>query len=321
MSEKLKIAFYWAASCGGCEVAVLDIDEKILDVVAIADIVFWPVAIDIKYNDVRAMEDNSIDVTFFNGSIRTEENAELAKLLRAKSKTLVAFGSCSCYGGVIGLGNLSTKEELLHRAYITSDSTVNPDQVRPQLHYKEVHIPDVLESNYALDQVVDVDYYLPGCPPRDTLVWNAIEAIASGQLPEAGAVLAPNLTVCHDCPREKHDERTIKEFRRIYDFQPDEVKCLLEQGLICMGPATRSGCEASCVSVNMPCRGCMGPTDQVFDQGAKMISVLGGLIDSDDPEEVREIISTIADPVGTLYYFGVSKSLIKQSGVKKEVRQ
>jgi F420-non-reducing hydrogenase small subunit len=88
-----------------------------------------------------------------------------------------------------------------------------------------------------------------------------------------------------------------------------------------MGPATRSGCDASCVSVNMPCRGCMGPTDQVFDQGAKMISVLGGLIDSDDHEEVKEIVSTIVDPVGTLYYFGVSKSLIKQSGVKKEVKQ
>lgn len=321
MTEKLKIAFYWAASCGGCEVTVLDIDEKVLDVVAIADIVFWPVAIDIKYNDVRAMEDQSIDVTFFNGSIRTEENAELAQLLRTKSKTLVAFGSCSCFGGVIGLGNLSTKEELLHRAYITSDSTDNPEQIRPQLQYKEVHIPDVLPANYALDQVVDVDYYLPGCPPKDTLVWNAVEAIASGKLPPKGSVLAPNLTVCHDCPREKHDERTIKEFRRIYEFQPDETKCLLEQGIICMGPATRSGCDASCISVNMPCRGCMGPTDQVFDQGAKMISVLGGLIDSDDPEEVKKIVSTIVDPVGTLYFFGVSKSLIKQSGVKKEVKK
>jgi len=59
--EKLKIAFYWAASCGGCEVAVLDINEKILDVVAAADIVFWPVAIDIKYKDVEAMPEKSID--------------------------------------------------------------------------------------------------------------------------------------------------------------------------------------------------------------------------------------------------------------------
>ena len=93
--EKLKIAFYWAASCGGCEVAVLDVNEKILDVVAAADIVFWPVAIDVKYKDVEAMPDKSIDACFFNGATRTEENQKMAKLLGQKSKILVAFGSCA----------------------------------------------------------------------------------------------------------------------------------------------------------------------------------------------------------------------------------
>ena len=65
--KKLKLAFYWAASCGGCEIAVLDINEKILDIVAIADILFWPVAIDVKYKDVEEMPDKHIDVCFFNG--------------------------------------------------------------------------------------------------------------------------------------------------------------------------------------------------------------------------------------------------------------
>jgi F420-non-reducing hydrogenase small subunit len=101
--EKLKIAFYWAASCGGCEVAVLDVNEKILDIVAAADIVFWPVAMDIKYKDVEAMPDKSIDACFFNGAIRTEENEKIAKLLRKKSKILVAFGSCANDGCVKSL--------------------------------------------------------------------------------------------------------------------------------------------------------------------------------------------------------------------------
>jgi len=91
--NKLKIAFYWAASCGGCEIAVLDINERILEVVQIADIVFWPVALDIKYKDVENMSDGYIDITFFNGSIRNSEQEHMAKLLRKKSKTLVAFGS------------------------------------------------------------------------------------------------------------------------------------------------------------------------------------------------------------------------------------
>ncbi|MCK4933891.1 oxidoreductase, partial [Candidatus Bathyarchaeota archaeon] len=110
--DKLKIAFYWAASCGGCEIAVLDINEKILDVVAKAEIVFWPVAMDIKYKNVEAMPDKTIDVCFFNGAIRNSENEEMAKLLRKKSKTLIAFGSCAHEGCVLGLANLHDREAI-----------------------------------------------------------------------------------------------------------------------------------------------------------------------------------------------------------------
>ncbi|MDH5532548.1 MAG: oxidoreductase, partial [Candidatus Bathyarchaeota archaeon] len=134
--EKLKFAFYWAASCGGCEITVLDINEKILDVVAIADIVFWPVAIDIKYKDVEAMPDKYIDVCFFNGAIRTEEQEHMAKLLRKKSKVLVAFGSCACRGGIPGLANVANRREVFERAYLQSPSTINPNSVTPKTSFK-----------------------------------------------------------------------------------------------------------------------------------------------------------------------------------------
>src|SRR5512137_2642947 len=97
---KPKLALYWAASCGGCEIAVLDLQEKILDVAGVFDIVFWPVAMDFKYDDVRAMDDKSIDLCLFNGAIRNSENREIAELLRRKAKVLVAFGSCSMEGGI-----------------------------------------------------------------------------------------------------------------------------------------------------------------------------------------------------------------------------
>ena len=83
---KLKLASYWAAACGGCDVAILDIHEKILDLAAAADIVFWPIATDFKYSDVEAMPDGHIDVTLFHGAVRNSENEHLAHLLRAKSK-------------------------------------------------------------------------------------------------------------------------------------------------------------------------------------------------------------------------------------------
>ncbi len=91
--DKPKFAMYWASSCGGCEISVLNIGVKILDVDAVFDIVFWPVAADFKYEDVRGYPDGYIDLCLFNGAIRNSENEEIAHLLRRKSKVLVAFGA------------------------------------------------------------------------------------------------------------------------------------------------------------------------------------------------------------------------------------
>src|SRR3972149_5992721 len=164
--SKLKIAFYWAASCGGREIAVLDINERILDVVAIADVVFWPVAIDVKYKDVEAMPDKHIDITFFNGSIRNSEQEHMAKLLRAKSKTLVAFGSCAHAGCVPGLANLNDKAEIFEHVYIKDKSNINPSLTIPHIktEAKEgtLKIPEFYDTVKTLAQTVDVDYFLPG---------------------------------------------------------------------------------------------------------------------------------------------------------------
>src|SRR5512141_504858 len=115
---KLQIAIYWGAACGGCDVAVLDTDEFILDVAALADIRLWPIATDGKYADVEALADSELDVTLFNGAVRNSENEHVAKLLRRKSKILVAFGSCAHMGGIPGLANQVTREEMSTRAYL-----------------------------------------------------------------------------------------------------------------------------------------------------------------------------------------------------------
>jgi len=108
------MAVYWASACGGCCVSVLDVHEALFDVVEAADLVFWPIALDTKYDDVENMPDDYIDLTLFNGAIRNSENEHLAHLLRQKSKILVAYGSCAHLGGIPGLANFSTKEELLN---------------------------------------------------------------------------------------------------------------------------------------------------------------------------------------------------------------
>jgi F420-non-reducing hydrogenase small subunit len=323
--SKLQVAFYWAASCGGCEIAVLDIDEKILDVIGLVDILFWPVAMDFKYKDVEAMKDNHIDVCFFNGSIRTEEQEHIAKLLRKKSKTMVAFGACAVNGGIPGLANVADRKEVFHTAYIENPSTDNPKKIVPKTSVKvkegTLTLPEFYDTVKTLDQTIDVDYYLPGCPPTPDLIMTAVGAIAEGKLPPKGSTIGPLKSVCDECKFEKSEKR-IKEIKRIYEVDKIEDKCLLEQGIICLGPATRGSCEARCLDANMPCTGCGGPTPNSLDQGAKMISALASVLGIDGEEkmsdvEVEKLIEQVVDPVGTFYKYGLPNALINRRVMKK----
>ncbi|UCB59951.1 MAG: oxidoreductase [Candidatus Bathyarchaeota archaeon] len=313
-SEKLKIAFYWAASCGGCEIAVLDVNEKILDVVAKADIVFWPVAIDIKYKDVEAMPDKSIDACFFNGAIRTSENEHMAKLLRQKSKILIAFGSCACDGCVKGLANLWDKNTVFERAYRETPSTQNPDYVTPQTSFKvqegELELPEFYDTVKTLPQTVDVDYTISGCPPPIPYILKMFEGLLTGNLPPKGSSFLPNKSICDECPREKKD-RKLSAIKRIYEIDDDFKTCFWDLGVICMGPATRAGCGAQCPNVNIPCTGCDGPGPRVVDQGAAAISALASI--ATDPEVVNQAV----DPIGTFYKYSLANSILRRKVRKK----
>jgi len=314
---KPKVAFYWCASCGGCEEAIVDLAEDILKVVEAVDVVFWPVALDIKRKDVEAMSDGSIAVTFINGSIRTSEQEEMVRLLRKKSGLIVAFGACSHLGGIPSLANFTDKYSIMKKSYMTTVTTVNPNNTLPQEKYEAAEgtltLPKFYDRVYALDQVIDVDYYLPGCTVPTDLTLNAINAILSGELPPKGSVLSPNKSLCETCSRNetKPEKLKITKIYRPYEIMIDPEKCFLEQGLICLGPATRTGCGERCINANMPCRGCMGPTDQVEDQGAKFLSALASILDVIDEKEIQKIIDTIVDPAGTFYRFSAAHSILK----------
>jgi F420-non-reducing hydrogenase small subunit len=313
---KGKLALYWAASCGGCEIAVLAINEKILDVAAAFDVVLWPVAVDAKVRDIEKMPDKSIDVCLFNGGIRTSEQEYMARLLRQKSKALVAFGSCAHEGCIPGLANMNNREQIFNTAYRETPSTDNPHDVRPQTKTEvpegTLHLPVFYDTVRTLDQTVPVDYYLPGCPPEADNIWAAITAILEGKLPEPGSVIGANTTVCDECERERSEKR-IKKFYRTWEIIPDEETCLLEQGLLCCGIATRAGCGALCPKVNSPCIGCHGPNNDIEEYGARLMSAVATVIDSNDPEEIEQIIEDgVPDPIGTFYRFSLAASLLRR---------
>ena len=317
---KLKLGLYWAASCGGCDVAVLDVNEKILDVAEMADIVFWPIALDFKYHHVKAMPDKDIDICLFNGAVRSSEQESIAKLLRAKSKTMVAFGSCACFGGIPALANFATRADIMERAYIEAPSNDNPDKVLPQIKTQvaegELELPELYDTVLTLAQVVDVEYFVPGCPPPVPLILKVVEAIATNNLPPPGAVIASDKTLCDECDRKK-EEKKISKIYRPHEIDPDPERCLLEQGILCMGPATRGGCGALCIKVNMPCRGCFGPPAGVVDQGAKMVSAVASIYQANGEEDIAQMVRDIVDPAGTFYRFGLSDSMLRRKRLQR----
>ncbi|MGA4580020.1 oxidoreductase [Limisphaera sp. VF-2] len=316
--SKPKLAIYWCASCGGCEEAVVDLAEDVLALLEAVDLAFWPCATDFKRADVEALPDQSLFATLVNGAIRTSEQEEMVRLLRRKSRLLVAYGACAHLGGIPGLANQFSREEILRYYYEEGPSTVNPDKVRPQPRCthegRPLTLPRLHHVVRALDQVVPVDYYIPGCPPTPRITQNALKTLLSDTPPPRGTVLAPDIALCDECPRKasKPLQLSFTGFQRPQHVAADPNLCLLAQGLVCLGPATRAGCGALCPQGNMPCSGCFGPTSRVRDQGAKMLSSLCANLAPKTEEEIEPVLDTIPDPIGTFYRYSLPHSLLRR---------
>jgi F420-non-reducing hydrogenase small subunit len=318
MSSKPKVAICWLGSCGGCDEAVVDINEVLLRVANAIDLVLWPVALDFKYHHVRDMKDGEILLSIVNGHVRNSEQEEIAKLLREKSRLVLAFGACACFGGTPGLANLTTKDDIFNWVYRDAPTVVNPKGNYPQtitnIDGKELTLPEFYDQVHALNQIIDVDYYLPGCPPPPYLIMNAISAVIDDKLPPKGSTLAPHRALCDTCKRNKTkpDRLAIQDIKRIHMVDADPDICFLAQGIICLGPVIRSGCGESCININIPCRGCFGPVDGVADSGAKFVSALSSILDAEDEGQLARITDQIVDPVGYLYRFSLPVATLKE---------
>jgi F420-non-reducing hydrogenase small subunit len=320
--NKLQIAIYWGAACGGCDVSILDTDEFILEVDKLADVRLWPIAADGKYADVEAMADGELHVAIMNGAVRNSENERIAKLLRQKSKVFVAYGSCASFGGIPSLANLVPRDEIFERAYLDNPSIEPGNRTIPlpqvSVNGYALDIPKFYDRVYRLDQIVDVDYYVPGCPPQPGQAKAAITALAlalTGQAaaPPKGAVVgAGERALCDDCPRTK-SEKKVTRFYRPWELIADPDACLMEQGILCAGSATRTGCGARCPSSGIPCRGCYGPAPGVLDQGAKLLSAVASIIDSKDPGEIDGILATLPDFTSFANRYSVASSSLQRS--------
>ncbi len=299
MAEKAKIGTMWLGGCSGCHLSIADFHESLLDVLELADFEFSPVLMDTKYDEVP-----ELDVLIVEGGIRNEENRELAEELREKAKFIISYGTCAAYGGIPGLGNLHTVEELEQEAYINSPSTPNEEGIIPH-----EDVPALESRVRPLSEAIAVDLVVPGCPPRSDVVAEAVVALLKGE-----SVELPTTNLCDVCPREKPPEGLAMDvIKRQFEVgKPEDDLCLIPQGLICMGPATISLCGAECPSIAVPCRGCYGPTSKVSDQGAKMISAIASDygVDEDKTIDPERVADQLDDIVGTFYTYTLPAALI-----------
>lgn len=334
---KINIAMYWAAACGGCDVSLLDISTRILTVKDMANVVFWPIAVDGKEQDVEAMADGEITVCMINGAIRNEENEHMARLLRKKSTIVVSYGTCACFGGTPALANLvpGGKDEILKYVYETTPSSASFQskyhsdkaqipQTKTTVPEGELTLPLLYDTVYALDQIIDVDYYIPGCPPLQESISHLLKAVTdlvyNGiALPPKGTMVGvTSKTLCEECPRKKEYKR-ITEVKEPYEVDTNNDQCLVDLGILCLGASTMGGCGAVCTKVGQPCRGCYGPSPDVQELGSSAFTAIASLFPVKDNEplmkedEIDDIMDQIKDPLGYFYSFSMAKSLIKRA--------
>ena len=309
--KKIRMAYYLAGGCAGCDTSIVDTSESLLEFLEHVELLFFaPTIADAKYKDLESLPDGYIDVGFVSGNIRNTEHEHIAKVMRKKCKVLIAFGICACLGGIKGLVNLHSQEELLKKAYVDTFSTDNPEGIVPQPEstvgkYK-LEIP-ALKPARALDQVVEVDYYIGGCPPSYNHIKKAFKAILENKLPPKGSWITMGHAVCDVCPRNpiREGEKKVKptDVKRFIEKPPEDM-CLLEAGYLCLGPVTLGDCDAACIKANSPCRGCGGPIPGVKDFGVKAMSTIATTLGN------VELLKKVPAPIHLFYRYSLPKSTL-----------
>jgi len=274
-----RVAEEWLNACSGCEISVVDLGERLLKVLELVEFVHIPVLMDHKYfgqlGEGKHIHIPEADVGIISGSIRNTEHLEVAEEMRKQCKIIVALGTCATHGGIPALANSYENQEILERYYST-ETTDKPDS------FPTDGVPPLLDACYALDEKIKVDVYLPGCAPHPDQVFVGLAALL-GLMPLA----LPDKSVCDTCPTIREGKGQVKQLQRFLhsphygapDEPLDKMRCLLEQGFLCMGPVTKAGCGGDgvvprCISARVPCRGCYGPVEQDGNQLLGMLNAL-----------------------------------------------
>lgn len=245
-AEPVTINTEWLSDCSGCHIAIVDLHEKIMAVLESVRIQHCPVLTDIKgYPPAK--------LGLVSGAIRNEHDRHNALEMRKSCDLIIAWGSCAVFGGPAGAGNIHTREEIADAVYRINKTTATTSLPSREVSPLE---PAVI----PIDQVIDVDLYLAGCPPHPAYIFEALRSLLEGRIPKA-----TRESVCAKCTR-RMKKSDVTAIRRHTDGIPDPDLCFLSQGYICMGSATIDRCLAPCPTNGVPCTGCAGATMQILSE-------------------------------------------------------
>ncbi|MBA7625254.1 hypothetical protein ES703_32680 [subsurface metagenome] len=249
----VRVAFMQLSSCWGCHQSLLNAHLGLLPILPELEIVYWPAVVDFKHDSLKARPDGDIVVGFIEGVARTKEDTENAKLMRKKCKVIVAIGACACYGSVMGLANLFDKEELVNRKFKETESITDDDPKEPT-----EHVPGFEEFIVNVKDIIDVDVFIPGCPPTTENIIAAITYLLT-LVGEGPASLNKNSTVCETCNLLKKG-------------------CLLDKDILCYGSITAAGCEEMCPNNGDVCYGCFRPTAKPHNKSKQLKDLVDNVL-------------------------------------------
>jgi len=219
--SKPRVAIFDFACCEGCQLQIVNLEEEILGLLSVVDAVEW--------REAMAEQSEEYDIAIVEGSITRESDAERLKVIRKQAKVLIALGACATSGGVNKLKNQFEMDDVKKCVYGDNAGDAHLDTYPTK----------------ALDEIVDVDFKVYGCPINNKEFGYIVRCLALGKTPSI-----PNYPVCVEC----------KSLGNV---------CRFEYGEICLGPLVRAGCEAKCPSAGHWCYGCRGLVDDPNVNAAK----------------------------------------------------
>ena len=260
----MKVNIISLTCCAGCVSSFLNAGDALLEILSgDFEIVYSPTFVDLK-------EIPEVDLSIVEGGVRTVSDEELIREVRAKSRIIVALGICATHGGITSLGNIKSVKKLLEKEYLLPVSS---------------KLPELKDLMYPICNFVDVDYYIPGCPPMPFLIVHSLKSIVSGKTP-----IRHQSVVCTECHR-KIVPAKLDRLYGIYEKETDPELCLVSQGFVCLGSLTREGCGAPCPRAGFTCFGCRGPADSLLYRSRDIYTFLVKVISkrtSIPEEKVKE---------------------------------